>query len=144
MGYTHHFEFENDGDQLPDEVVAELKELCEKTEVPLCAEYGSDLPPLFSPRLIRFNGVAENGCDDFILDFQDSFSDFCKTARKPYDLPVCICLLVLSIKFPGFSFSGDGIWGDGEWDELWSAAVDYLIEKGYPRESLESCLESCN
>jgi hypothetical protein len=35
--------------------------------------------------------------------------DFCKTARKPYDLPVCACLIVLQHYFGDqFRVSSDG------------------------------------
>lgn len=139
MGYTHHFE--SSDDRVPADIALELEELCRKTGTPLCLEYGSDLPPIFSSELICFNGVGEDGHDDFVLDFSsDSFSDFCKTNRKPYDLAVCICLLALSHKLPYFSFSSDGIWGDGEWDNQWDHAIDCLVEEGYPRKSLESFL----
>ena len=139
MGYTHYFE--SDDDRVPVDIIIELQDICEKTGIPLCAKYDSDLPPTFSSELICFNGVEESGCDDFVLDFSGgSLSGFCKTNRKPYDLVVCICLLALSHKLPHFSFSSDGIWGDGEWDGQWDRASDCLVEEGYPRKSLESFL----
>lgn len=46
-------------------------------------------------------------------------SDFCKTARKPYDFMVCICLLSLANHVTGFKFTSDGDMED------WQPAITF-------------------
>jgi hypothetical protein len=86
--------------------------------------------PLFSNDEVRFNGVGEEGHETFIVlrefepqDWQRPerglYFDFCKTARKPYDLVVCTCLIVFARHF-GESFRVDSDGGDEE--ENWPAA----------------------
>lgn len=69
---------------------------------------------------IRFNGVGELGHETFLLErkvnLRTSFTGakeqhfaFCKTARKPYDLPVQVCLILYQFYFKGsVSISSDG------------------------------------
>lgn len=46
--------------------------------------------------LIRFNGIGEDGHETFYFNSADGdFDEFCKTARKPYDIVVCKVLLLL-------------------------------------------------
>jgi len=58
-----------------------------------------------TPDVIQFNGVGEGRHETFVLsrlnyreEWQNGDSDmlfnFCKTARKPYDLFVCSCLII--------------------------------------------------
>lgn len=52
----------------------------------------------------------------FDREAKESF-DFCKTARKPYDLAVCLVLLSMKRHAPkSVSLSSDGDW-DAEWTE---------------------------
>lgn len=49
-------------------------------------------------------------------DAKESF-DFCKTARKPYDLAVCLVLLSMKRHAPrSVRLGSDGDW-DGEWTQ---------------------------
>ena len=53
---------------------------------------------------------------DYRTDSGEAF-DFCKTARKPYDLAVCLVLLAMKRHAPkSVKVSSDGDW-DGEWKE---------------------------
>ncbi len=85
-------------------------------------------PPEVSPDLIRFHGWKDEGHETFFLTREkpenpswdptakESF-DFCKTARKPYDLAVCLVLLSMSRHAPdSVKISSDGDW-DAEWLE---------------------------
>jgi hypothetical protein len=51
----------------------------------------------------------------------DNNWNFCKTARKPYDLLVCCALISLANNYPEkvFSFSSDGHFQD------WQPAIDF-------------------
>ena len=104
---------------------------CAGKRITLAWEYdspevgGKPKPPEVSPDMIRFNGWKDEGHETFLvtrempdwsIDKSSSF-DFCKTARKPYDLAVCLVLLSMSRHAPkSFKVSSDGDW-DGDWTE---------------------------
>lgn len=76
--------------------------------------------PKFTDELVCFNGDASIDCDHetcyFALDNDRYAFDFCKTARKPYDVAVCLALLCFKKNFGNdFSYSSDGNKGDEGW-----------------------------
>ena len=95
--YTHYYSIldHNEWNRIWPALVSEIPRIIEAADVPVKLE--SDLPedPLIdSERGIRFNGIGQDGHETFILQKEDVSSfDFCKTARKPYDLTVCVILL---------------------------------------------------
>jgi hypothetical protein len=108
MGYTHYLRRRR---ALPERAfaaaAADCKRVCEASGVPLQFEADDPIPAVFTSELIRFNGVGEDGHETFYVgrDFdpephqtaeRGKYFDFCKTARKPYDLAVCSSLIVLS------------------------------------------------
>lgn len=62
-------------------------------------------PPRFSDSEIRFNGTGRMGLngDTFSLvpDVGDGRFEFCDTSRKPYDLFVCVVLVLVYTRAPG-------------------------------------------
>lgn len=86
-------------------------------------------PPEVTPDIIRFNGWKDEGHETFYFtrvkpespswdpEAKESF-DFCKTARKPYDLAVCLVLLSL-IRHASDSVQ---VSSDGDWDHEWKDA----------------------
>lgn len=136
MGYTHYWthkrRFTNADWQ---DVAADLTVIMETAAAEgltigdTCGE-----KPLASPRdalfgdLFGFNGLGEDAHETFMI-YQnrrplDSWQkpsqrgwDFCKTARKAYDVAVTACLIYLESRFPeAFSVSSDGEakdWQDG-------------------------------
>lgn len=86
----------------------------------------------FNAKQLAFNGDATKGEDheSFVVDFGKKKDDFCKTARKPYDLAVCKILLVLSLS-EGFNFHSDGACDGKLEDGEWPKAVLWFIRKGY-------------
>ncbi|WP_276971435.1 hypothetical protein [Ferrimicrobium acidiphilum] len=69
--------------------------------------------PLHYSRFIAFNGIGKDAHEPFSMpkdydESNDSLSVFCKTARKPYDLAVCLVLLRMAEIVPGFTFESDG------------------------------------
>ena len=121
MGYTHYWfdrpeTLENYGTLCED--VDKIGVYCNNVGIKL-AGYGVSLDgyyegaPLHNSEFISFNGVGENGHETLHLPknsknpFSDS-SSFCKTARKPYDLAVCLVLLRMAEIVPGFTFESDG------------------------------------
>ena len=76
--------------------------------------------PKFTDELVCFNGDASIDCDHetcyFALDNDRYAFDFCKTARKPYDVAVCLALLCFKKNFGNdFSYSSDGNKDDEGW-----------------------------
>jgi hypothetical protein len=65
--------------------------------------------PVLTDEEIALNGRGDNGHETFAIGANDgpiSF-DFCKTARKPYDVVVC-AILLRAERHLGLSVSGDG------------------------------------
>lgn len=81
--------------------------------------------PTFNDHEVWFNGNKEEDLDHetFSIQWDTEDRDFCKTARKPYDLLVCFSLLIFSEIFPKevFSFSSDG----RPSELLWQNAIKY-------------------
>lgn len=86
-------------------------------------------PPEVTGDLIRFNGWKDEGHETFMVtrekpdngpswDKDTSSFDFCKTARKPYDLAVCLVLLSMHRHAP----DSVNVSSDGDWDHEWSEA----------------------
>jgi len=78
--------------------------------------------PMINESQIWFNGDAKTGMDHETFGIRwcgnEREHDFCKTARKPYDLLVCVSLLAMQQAFKGteaFTFSSDG--DNAEWEE---------------------------
>ena len=97
--------------------------------------------PIFRNDLIQFNGWAAKGYDHepFSINVNDTLSDSCKTAQKPYDVAVCIALLCFKFYFgDDFEFRSDGSIeaGDAGWklakrvtDEYFRVTDEYFMEK---------------
>lgn len=142
MGYTHYW---NNGTELSQATwnlfVADAKKLSEN--LPATTDtaggcYSEDQlklngcmvskEPVFNDNEIRFNGGSDDdmdlGHETFLIKRagMDSF-EFCKTARKPYDLMVTACLLLYSHYF------GDetDVSSDGLADE-WVCASELIKE----------------
>lgn len=130
MGYTHYFELkrkatEEEIEKVLEEVKNMVKHLPKSS--PTAGGYYSDDPlkicggmgvgkPTFSKEMINFNGDESEGLDHetFHIEFNKPKWDFCKTARKPYDMLVCLCLISLKNNIEGFTFSSDGVLDDWE------------------------------
>lgn len=116
MGYTHYFTLKNkniDLNALRDEVQTVLDEHKDIIRF----EFDSDEPALNSLRVndnyvLRFNGIGNDGHETFYFDTSHTEFNFCKTARKPYDLVVCKVLLILKKHFQDkIEISSDGLKG---------------------------------
>ena len=78
-----------------------------------------------------FNGIEEDSAETFYLS-PKSISDFCKTYRNEYDLPVCECLLILYACIPGFVLNSDGFSGyrnDLNIDCFWEQAIENVEQR---------------
>ena len=116
MGYTQYVRQQRDfTEEEWEAILIASQEIVDQVGVPIQYEYDDPSPPLFSTSRIHFNGVEEDGHETFALDrVKTSGFDFCKTARKPYDLPVAAILLWVAYNYPdAIHFSSDG---SNEWD----------------------------
>lgn len=100
---------------------------------PMCGGNGYG-EPVFKSDVICFNGDGEHqqGYETFCIDFQNGFSTFCKTARQPYDVAVCIALLCFKHYFgDDFQFSSDGDVEQGEegWKRAKKITDEYFAEE---------------
>ncbi len=140
MGFTHYIDRPEklDKDKFI-QAVADCARVCKAIRAPICGEYDDpDSPAIFSPSLIWFNGIGDDGHETFVIEqtypvdkadyvqwHGEKIFQFCKTARKPYDTAVVACLVILHHYF------GDDIIirSDGrpkEWEEGLQAVKDYL------------------
>ncbi len=74
--------------------------------------------PEFSSKAVVFNGVGENSHETFYIEKKDIDLNFCKTARKPYDLLVCACLIAAA-DILNYTISSDGNLND------WQPAISF-------------------
>jgi len=105
----------------------QILDYCTAKKIELAFECDIPKPPEVSNEMIRFNGVNGEGHETFIFfkkmpkeissDKSSRHFYFCKTARKPYDLAVCLVLLSLAQHAPkSVELGSDGDW-DGEWTD---------------------------
>lgn len=144
MGYTHYWSTnpnvtEKQFTKFVDAVKKLHANLPEKTEtaggsyadevIVICGGDGSGSPVLGENycynnhdygRTVIFNGNEDKGLDHetfFISEKPNRDGDFCKTARKPYDLFVCACLIAAG-KFLKYKLRTDGTVND--WKEAFA------------------------
>jgi hypothetical protein len=146
MGYTHYWNFKKNPKDVKDgskkfAKAVELLKKClakvpaeievetydwqngttNKVKVPFVLKGGNgEGEPKFTDELVCFNGDASMDYDHetcyLALDNDDYEFDFCKTARKPYDVAVCLTLLCFKKTFgDDFSYSSDGNQDDEGW-----------------------------
>lgn len=112
MGYTHYFNVkkantlnESALNNLKSEVDAVFK-AHKKTiqyeynngkpaECEIIQDEANNKPVIF----IRFNGKGDGGHETFVFVGNDTDFNFCKTARKPYDIVACKVLILLYAYF---------------------------------------------
>ena len=141
MGYTHYWNYKEPKAIDAPNAIKALKEM-KKMLLHLpehCTTAGACYPdkpivikdgvgkgsPVLAVSEILFNGDASNNLDHetFAFEFGKAIDfDFCKTARKPYDFFVCVCLISLANNLDGFEFSSDGDFED------WKPALDFYNE----------------
>lgn len=134
MGYTHYFNqaraYTAEEWSHLSEAAQKIFKMCAKCTVPLRFESDSERPPLADGECIRFNGMLGNGHETFLLTPSPTNPvtggfRFCKTARKSYDIAVCLVLLASHHFAPGvLEISSDGADEDG-WGDWEDARVEF-------------------
>lgn len=121
MAYSHYWEFK--GHIAPKDLengenkFARAAELIRKaynkvTEmgIEIADGTGEGGEPTISDSEIYFNGKGDESYETFAIRADDGEWNFCKTARRPYDLLVCVSLLAFKEAFgEDFSYKSDGI-----------------------------------
>jgi len=114
MGYTHYWTKERDITDPEWEQITEIARKVIKTarsKYLISVAWESDeigRPPQIDSEVIRFNGIDEDGHETFYLSRKASEFDFCKTARKDYDMIVVAILQACAVYCTGFSWRSDG------------------------------------
>ncbi len=109
MGYTHYWKSENLNEKKFKQAIKSMRLVLEQQKDIL------EIPKKRSSDSLSFNGIGEDGHEDFFLALNLNFN-FCKTARKPYDIAVVACLCILEHFCPDAGVSSDGHpdeWLDG-------------------------------
>jgi len=102
MGYTHYFNFNNGINEFSEKVLNEITTVTEKYQDILVVDE-------LSKMLINLNGIEEDSYETFYISTDLTSFNFCKTARRPYDLPVCEILLILKYHYgDNFNLKSDG------------------------------------
>lgn len=129
MGYTHYFSQEKQIEPSKWEAYCQdvrkfLHHVVAEKGVQLQSDCDEN-PSAFevTPERVQFNGDSSRNLDHetFSLSKTKTYltSGFCKTARKPYDIAVCGCLILAHRHFPGaYCIGSDGYVQD------WQNALD--------------------
>ena len=144
MGYTHYFSHKKITKKKWEEITTDCIKLWENLPKHVLIDGQNAYPTAkFSGDIIFFNGTdkgftqkdhelgkfPENGHETFVLKREGS-DDFCKTARKPYDLMVCACLLVLAHYCPKMHLGSDAMDGNWKptdgWPKEWKAPTKFV------------------
>lgn len=98
--------------------------LVAKSPVKIGDGYGEeDGQPVIDSDLICLNGIGDDVHESFYLPRDDVKFNFCKTARKPYDLIVTAMLIMADYHAPNaYRIASDGEIGN------WQNGLDYATE----------------
>jgi hypothetical protein len=138
MGYTHYYQTYNRkkvylSDNERERFMPFLKNIIDRYENILTGdELGEQrIPVILNSREIVLNGIGDDSHELFWFPLRQLPYKFtyCKTARKPYDAPVCEILIVLKHFLPDLDVWSDGFTNsdppveDRDVDEEWLEAA---------------------
>lgn len=122
MGYTHYWNQQPIDSDTWKRIVADIETVIERSNVPVAMDFDDpETPALINDDKIWFNGIGDNGHETFVVKRVYTGSEFCKTARKPYDTLVCAALIILNTHAPECI----QVSSDGDADD-WSLAYDLV------------------
>lgn len=127
MGYTHHWSRSRPAakqewaEYLGD--IARIVEYCTGEGIPLADAFGEEGSfPLCTADRVAFNGAGDEAHETFLMHRGMAPDGGCKTAYKPYDIAVCLALIMAKKRFgPGIEVSSDG--SAVEWKEAFEVAA---------------------
>jgi len=116
MGYTHYWNFTEEPSR---EKFIEFAEGV-KHIVATAQEAGIAIgDEEYDDTKVVFNGVGADAHETFYVSVDELESNFCKTARKPYDIAVTASLILAKKIFGDIiKVSSDGNWSDWESGQL--------------------------
>lgn len=121
MGYTHYFT-----KAVPVEKFNELQDQIKEDVVRVCERY-EDILDVRCTAPVVLDGEGDFGYETLVIDGAYPYDmAFCKTARREYDLPVCLVLL-LHAREGMIELSSDGF-GQGYIEPEWKRATETLRE----------------
>ena len=133
MGYSHYWKLRHKVTKSGlNKIVEDVKRieafLLDKKGLKLFDLNGDEEGIVYTEDFFGFNGDASKGEDHetFALEVGHSDFHFCKTARKPYDLAVCLCLLVIKFHLKYTEVSSDGC---NEWKDIFSLYKEIFPER---------------
>lgn len=115
MGYTHYWKNGTIDEFTWESIRKDVEKLIKLCSVPVRFEYDVDEPAIVDDTMIRFNGVGYDGHETFLFKRTGLNQDFCKTARKPYDILVAATLAVIADKAFQVEVNSDGEPDEEEW-----------------------------
>ena len=129
MGYTHYWEVKqtpNKSEEVKEVLVRGLNTIVQRGYINNIIQLEDDnfSPPRVEFKgnniVVVFNGIGSEGHETFYFNSSDDWT-FCKTSRKPYDVYVMGCLLLLK-EFYGTDMilTTDGTLGE------WQESADFL------------------
>jgi len=110
MGYTHYFlppQKPENFKEFSDECKVLYENLPKEIKQNIGSIMGDGGKPMFEDFIVGFNGIDDLSHEAFVIQSKDKNVDFCKTARKPYDLLVVACLIAAN-QHIGTLFASDG------------------------------------
>jgi hypothetical protein len=108
MGFTHYWTAAPISAARWANVAADMHRLFAACKGGLAHEYNTPkIPPLADAETIVFNGLEALGHETFWINRDSSEWSFCKTAQKPYDVPVTAVLIYLAA-LHGYTVESDG------------------------------------
>lgn len=127
MGYTHFWSHGRLTPEQMGDISGSIRKIIAASNVKICSGRGDGKPTL-TKQMITFNGKGPDLDHETFQVMANPESEFCKTARKPYDIVVTACLTFLAHDY-GFEVSSDG--DSEEWVEGVALAAKAL-GKAYP------------
>ena len=125
MGYTHYWEQKRPYHPMAwatlvtdvNKILVRKMPLVNGRPLALAGSFGEagSLPQL-DANMIAFNGLAPEDYETFLLEREPEHGGgFCKTGRRPYDIMVCLVLLIAYDYAPQYiEVSSDGTYEDWE------------------------------
>lgn len=103
-----------------------------EAKVPLAGGNGTGLAVTDKDK-ICFNGRGDaDSHETFVINRLRDDDNFCKTARKPYDIMVCATLMIVRHYIPDFKVSSDGDKDEHEWQAAIALCQKVLHYGVYP------------
>lgn len=124
MGYTHYYYTSKTlGTQKEwNEFTNDVTKIINSTDIPLANGMADkDSLPIITNDTVSFNGCEDDSHETLYIEnnikarTKEMEYNFCKTARKPYDLIVMAVLIALKHHFPRCTVSSDGKNNSIEW-----------------------------